>query len=546
MSLRIGGLATGMDVESIVRDMMKIQQLKMDKLEQQKVKAQWQQEAYHNINKTFANFILDSQKAFGLVKTGITGLAKQSVSSLDWVKSAVSGDKSILEASARADAIAGTYQLEVAQLATNWSAASGENIAATIGLQEGEKIDFTINANGQEIVIVKEGPGNIRLADIAKEINQQAKDLGINVSAQFDAGIGRFFLQTTATGADTVIAIDDRSDIGGGAFLTGEDNFLKLQYRDGEEINFVENNKDYQGKNAIVNFGAAIGLEFSSNQFTLSGIDINIKAEGKTSVTVDTDIDGVYNKIKDFVEQYNELVSQVQSLLGEKKAGSYLPLTAEQKEALSEKEIEKWEEQAKLGLLSRDTYLSQILQTLRTGLYEKVEGISGEYHLFSFGITTEQYVSGSMGGKLQIDETKLKNAIKEDVNGVLELFFSQPDSTGADKGEKRAQTGIVSRVYEDLTQGMKSIINKAGIGEDAALYRNIDSRMLLDFVVEQGSISFLQKDISRIDARITTFQLQMQKTESRYWAQFTALEKAISQMNAQSAWLAQQLGGGMR
>ena len=32
--------------------------------------------------------------------------------------------------------------------------------------------------------------------------------------------------------------------------------------------------------------------------------------------------------------------------------------------------------------------------------------------------------------------------------------------------------------------------------------------------------------------------------ENRYWKQFTAMEKAIQQMNAQSAWLAQQFGGG--
>ncbi|MFA5535995.1 MAG: flagellar filament capping protein FliD [Bacillota bacterium] len=546
MSLRIGGLATGMDMEGIVRDMMKVQQLKMDKLEQQKTLAQWQQEAYHNINKTFANFILDSQKAFGLVKSGIAGLAKQSVTSLDWVKSAVSGDKNILEASARADAVAGTYQLEVHQLATNWSAASGEKVGGTLALRAEEKLDFTINVNGKEIVIVKEGPREIKLADIAKEINQQAKDLGVSVSAQFDAGLGRFFFQTTDTGDGTVVLFDDRSNVDGKGFLAGEDNFLRLQSKDGEQIAFLENSVEYQGKNAIVDFGAAVGLEFSSNQFTLNGIAFDIKAEGKTSVTVSTDVDSVYNKIKDFIDQYNEMVSQVQNLLGEKKANSHLPLTAEQREQLSEKEIEKWEEIAKTGLLNRDIYLTQMLQTLRSGLYEKVKGTSGEYHLFSFGITTEQYVSGSMGGKLQIDEAKLKNAIKEDVNEVLELFFSQPDSTITDKGDKRAQTGIVSRIYEDLTEGMKSIINKAGIGADAALYRNVDSRMLLDFVVEQGSISFLQKDISRLDARITTFQLQMQKTESRYWAQFTALEKAINQMNAQSAWLAQQLGGGMR
>lgn len=561
-NLRIGGLATGMDLESIVKDLMKIEQLRLDKLEQQRTRTQWQQEAYHNINKTFANFILDVQKAFGLTKAGSTGFIKQSVSSLNWVKTATSGDESILTATARANSVAGTHTIEVEQLATNWSAASAGKIGSENGvitLQEGDEINFTINGwqfttktieelGGIENVdlekyahISRGEDGSVRLSDVAKAINQA----GIGVTAHYDAAIDRFFLQTTGTGSDNGITIKDDSVLGGTNFIGGVGNYLNLRYTDAEgQQRWVRSGKTYTGQDAIVHFGAARDLRFSSNQFTLNNIDFHIKSVGETTVTVDTDVDGVFNKIVDFVNQYNELIDKVNNLLTEKANRNYQPLTKEQKEAMSEKEIELWEEKAKSGLLSRDMYLSQTLQQMRTGLYQKVGDKETGLLISSFGITTEAYVAGSMGGKLVIDEIKLKEAIRNDVDSVLELLFAQPDSSVAE-GEERAHTGIVSRVFNDLTDGMKQIINKAGHGGDADLYRKVDSRMLLDFVVEQGSISFLQKDIAKIDERIYNFQAQMLRKENQYWAQFTALEKAINQMNAQAAWLAQQFGGGM-
>lgn len=576
MSLRIGGIATGMDLEGIVKDLMKVEQQKADRLEQQKTLVQWQQEAYQNINKKFANFILDTQKAFGLTKAGSSGFVKQSVNSLNWINSAVVGNEDIVQATARADAVAGTHTIEVERLATNWAAASGGAIGSEDGsvvLGENGVIDFTINGHRFTTQTIEElggvsnvdldnyshigvaSDGTVKLTDIAKAINRA----NVGVSAHYDASIDRFFLQTTGTGTESKMTIEDNSQLivdgGNQGFITGGESLLNLQYEvqkeDGQVVYEVLENRDddnpYTGQNALINFGAAQGIEFQSNQFSLNNIDFNIKATGETSVTIDTDVDGVFDKILDFVNQYNELVDAANNLLTEKKNRSYTPLTQEQKDAMSDKEVELWEEKAKSGLLSRDIYLTRTMQQVRSGLYEEVQGGTGNYLLANFGITTERYVAGSMGGRLEIDETKLKEAIKNDADAVMELLFSQPYSEAAatDKNQQRAETGLVSRIYGDLIAGMKDVINKAGPGEDAALYRDVDSRMLLDFVVEQGSISFLQKDISKIDQRILDFQGMMFRKENSYWAQFTAMEKAINRMNAQAAWLAQQFGGGM-
>lgn len=174
------------------------------------------------------------------------------------------------------------------------------------------------------------------------------------------------------------------------------------------------------------------------------------------------------------------------------------------------------------------------------GNTENSDGLS----LFNFGITTERYSMGSTGGKLVIDEEKLKDAIRNDVNQVLELFFAQPDSKITDQAEKRNQTGIVSRLYGDIIDGMKRIITKAGPGDDASLYRSVDASMLIDFVSKQSSISLLDRDIQQYGERIDRLNAQLARVENRLWAQFVAMEKAIGEMNSRAAWLTQQLGGG--
>ena len=222
---------------------------------------------------------------------------------------------------------------------------------------------------------------------------------------------------------------------------------------------------------------------------------------------------------------------------------------------MTEKQIEKWESKAKSGLLKSDRLLEKMLQTMRMGMYQEVEGVEGSFsQLTQLGITTEGYVAGSRGGKLVVDTAKLTEAVLTDVDGVLELFFKTADSHLALKSEdqlsaeeikaKRAQSGLITRLYDNLIVEMKGVITQAGTGEDSNLYRSVSSLMLLDFVTTHGSISMIDKNIGQLEDRIDTINYYLVKREARYWQQFTAMEKAINQMNQQSAWLMEQFGGG--
>ncbi len=88
-------------------------------------------------------------------------------------------------------------------------------------------------------------------------------------------------------------------------------------------------------------------------------------------------------------------------------------------------------------------------------------------------------------------------------------------------------------------------MDKSGPGSEASLLRSVKSNILIDYVTA-GSRSLIDKDVSEIDKRISRETERLASLEERYWKQFTALEKAMSQMNSQSSWLSQQFGGGQQ
>ena len=580
-NLRITGLASGIDTETMISNLMKAERLRLDRAEADKQILVWKQELYNGINKDFANFILDTRKDFGLTTVTSTGtLLSNSYENLNWVKKATSSNESTATVSATAKAVNGTYSVNVQNLADGVTLASTdsisgtnskENLATQFGLSDTDTIEFTITTDKgfKEFSFL----GTNTMTDVVNAINSAKvktandKEIPLGVKAMYDPTIDRFFLQTTETGKDASIEIDTTAGSVGEAFI-GKLNLNATYYTHETDSNgkhieaknigeFTVNTK-YQGANAIISFAGATGIERSSNQFTINGIDFNLKTTGEFNVTVDTDVDKVYEKIDNFVKKYNELVEKSNNLLTEKQYRDYKPLTAEQKKDMDKKDVELWEEKAKSGLLRSDEITSRTMQNIRRGMYDKVDKVNGSYDLITkIGITTEKFVSGSIGGKLTIDEAKLKTALKEDANGVLELLFKEPDykSLGidpyAEEGSlsweqlesKRKNSGIVTRLYDNMIQGMQSIIEKAGTGDDSNLYRNVKSNMLIDFVTKHGSISLIDKDVLQMERKIDDINDYLVRKEDSYYQQFAAMEKAISQMNQQSAWLTQQFSG---
>ncbi len=587
-TMRISGLASGIDTEEMIQSMMRAERVKVDRVEQDRQLILWRQEAYNNLNKTFANFIMNSRRLFGLTQVTRTGTFRpNSYQNLNWVKKATSSDENVATVTTNSNVMDGHYSVEVKQLADGVTAASSGEIDGTTNLREmlgldvngdsDDVIQFSINGKqfvignlekdddgniidervipkvengeivGYEASFIDGSLVNIKLSDIARLINSATTEDGqsLGIRASYDSTIDRFFLQTTDTGKEEKIEIDvnnpDEESLGK-KFI--EKLNLNINHYIAEDEGYVKSSENfkigtaYYGSDTIINFNGAEGITSPTNRITINGITMDLKSKGNFNINVATDVDGIYEKIEEFINDYNELVETTNKLLGEKQYRDYRPLTAEQRKAMDREDIELWEEKAKSGLLRSDDIIGRTMGNIRRSIYERSEEFSGSFKFITeIGISTEEYAKGSAGGKLVIDEQKLKAALAKDPEGVMELLFKESDK------EKDEIGGIVTRIHENMMEGMESIIKKSGTGGENDLYRNVKSNILLDFVSEYSSISLLDKDVLQFSRRIDDLNAMLYRKENHYYAKFAAMEKAISRMNQQSAWMMQQFMG---
>ncbi|ALC86338.1 hypothetical protein AM499_11230 [Bacillus sp. FJAT-22090] len=228
-----------------------------------------------------------------------------------------------------------------------------------------------------------------------------------------------------------------------------------------------------------------------------------------------TDIDSMVSKVKEFVEKYNELISGMNTTLKEKKYRDFPPLTDEQRKDMTESEQKLWDEKAKSGLLRNDSIVSSGLSDFRNAIYGKVGTEDNVIDtLAEMGITTSGAYSD--GGKLVINEDKLKKALTDNPEQVVKTLTSSGTKT-----ETEDTRGIVQRLRESMKVFTGKIELKAGKATSTD---------------QQYSIG---KSLIDTNTRITNFQRRLEDMEARYWKQFTAMETAINKANSQSGYLSQ-------
>lgn len=532
-SIRFGGLASGMDTEGMVKQIMASERLKVDRFTQQKILKQWQQNEYNSMNKLMANFILDTRKKLELTKTTSSGaMIPGGIDSVNWAKSAVSSNTSAFEVTATAKAPSGTSTIEISQLASGASVSSQASLDIT-KTTAGQLLNFsdptkTVKINDIDVVLSKDDS----LSTMAEKIRTAT---GLN--ANYDATANRFFISTKTTGSVSA------------KIAFGESGTDSLQ----DALKFT-NLSNAVGKDAIIKYNGTDDLTYSSNNISINGLNVTLKATttGVEKITTDTDVDGAYNKIKEFVDDYNKMIDVFNNKLGEKTYRDYQPLTDEQKKGMSETDIKLWDEKAKSGLIKNDSTINDMLQKTRQAVYEPVTGAGS---IYEFGITTGGWREN---GKLIIDESKLKEALRNDSEKVLNTLFKTSDipeqtinssDTDVEKANKLAlmktrdsETGAFVRVYDNMVGGIKDIVSKSGPGSESTLLRSVKSNILIDYVTK-GSRSAIESDIGEINKRIDRENQRLITIEQRHWKQFSAMEQAMSQMNSQSSWLSQQFGG---
>ncbi len=427
MAIRISGLASGFDTESIIKEAMKAEIARVDVVRQQKQILEWKREQYREAN----------TKLLAL-RSSLLNLKLQGTFQ---AKTVTSSDAAVLTATAASSAVEGSFSIEVIRLARG---ASKESTPISSDyVHSGGDASFTLNGKAGSATITVENGDTI--ATVVAKINEQQTATGIR--ATYDSGLNKFYLFTSGSGIDAKIELEDT------------DGFLGSTLN--VDLTMV------QGVDAAIKFNGGQELNFSSNRFTFNNINFNLLKAGQTvDMNVSTNIDNAVEKIKDFVEKYNAAVGYIAEKLGEKRYRDFAPLGDEQKKEMKEKEIELWEEKAKSGLLRSDSTLFNLYSVIRNQTSATVADTGKYSSLSAIGITTAGWQDQ---GKLYLDEDKLRTALSLDPEGVMKLFTNSVEGT---------DQGIAVRLYDQVNASMKQITNTAGTVsagvDNSSLGREID------------------------------------------------------------------------
>lgn len=260
-------------------------------------------------------------------------------------------------------------------------------------------------------------------------------------------------------------------------------------------------------------------LTSSNTTLDVNGLSLNLvsASDREVKVTVSNDSTAVYDAIKDFVEQYNSALSEMNKYYYADSSRGYDPLTDDQKEAMSDEEVEKWETKIKDSLLRRDSTLSGILETFRTSLTGiTVKASDGKtYSLANLGITTGKDYKEY--GLLHIKGDEDDTDYADSENTLQSMINSDPDIV------MEVMSGIASNLYNNIN---KKISTTTTMKSALSFYNDKE----------------MTKQMTQYKKDIKSWETKLSDMEDRYYKQFSAMETALSKLQSQQNSLASYLG----
>lgn len=449
--LRLGGLASGMDTESIVSQLMAMERQPRFRLERKQAAVQARQDALRDI----ATKLRALKTAASNLAAPATWTEHQTVTSSDSARVGVRTTGAVP---------AGTYDVEVQQLA-----ATASRTLTTQLRPNASTLTFTVTASGTQYAV--NIPANSSVDDIVALINADSAapiaasnyNGQLQVTAKASGGAGNF----TVTGQ----------------VVTGETSSTL-----GADAQFTVNGVVYTRTSNTVT-DVVPGAELTLSGLTLSPVTITASA-----ASVDTK--GLAARAKAFVDAYNAVVDATRSRTTEKRVANATTLM-----------------DARKGVLFGDGALGNMLSQLRLAVMEPVAvgNVAGMDELAEIGISTGAPTGGtstaeSVNGRLVFDEEKFLAAYASDPDGLERLLRGTA-----------SETGFAGR----LDGVLKPLVETGGL---------LDGR-----ITAAGSeLTRLADGLRRMDERLGRKEVYLRR-------QFTALEGALSKLNAQGAELAARL-----
>lgn len=357
------------------------------------------------------------------------------------------------------------------------------------------------------------------LDDLADKINA----IGDKVSASYDSDTRKLTIKNTA--GEAGLALDSPDITGLGAQLAAKLSVAETKESADAKKSGVPTQSEGTNAKAVID-GKEYDLD--TNRVTVAGVTYTITGKtDKAVVSVTQDTDKIVDFVKNFVDAYNTLIDSLNDKLSEKKYSDYKPLSSRQEEEMTEKQIEKWTEKAKSGLLYNDSTIRNLVSAMRDALYTRVDAVDSEYNtMSSIGITTT-----TTKGHITFSEDKLRKALAEDPDCAYQLFASDQDSsyiagvtskkplTESQKRSDYANTGVASRLYNVMSEYKTKISDIAGVS------------------TETNDQSYLGKMITQMQNKMSTFKTMMNAYERQLFKRYDAMEVALSKLGMQLSYI---------
>ncbi len=490
MPIRLSGMVSGLDTESLVKELVSSYNVKKENFEKSKTKLEWKQEKWKELN----------TKIYKLYSGSLSNLRmSQAYNS----KKTVASDETKASVIAASNAIQGSQSLEILDLASTGYLTGADlkgdfttsSKLSDLGITADTSITLTVNGEAKEIALTPDMTIN--------QFTEALKAEGLNAS--FDANNQRFFISAKESGkaADFELSGDTAALSALGLdYNNAGSEAVKLA---GEDARILLNNAEFKS---------------TSNNFSINGLTIEVKERTTSAITLSTstDVDAIYDTIKGFVKEYNELIKELDTIFGADSAKGYEPLTSEEKDAMSEDEVEKWEKKIKDSLLRRDTTVGNLSSMLKNTMQATYEINGTKYSLSNFGIGTLSYFSAAEfeKGVYHIDGDPDDATSSGNTDKLKAMIAADPEAVG------EFFKNLASDLYEKVGEKMQA----TQLSSAFTVYN--DKQMTTE-------LTDLKKKISNWEEYVT-------EQEDYWYKKFAAMEKAMSELQASSSYLSGLLG----
>lgn len=495
MPIRITGMNSGLDTESIITALTSSKQTKLDNFKGDQKKLTWKQDKWKELNKkvvSFYNGALSSMRFSTAYTKKTTTASNSSAVSVVTGENAMDAVQTLsITSLAKASYMSGKEVkagTEKAKLSTN--------LSEITGFTEGE-INFTVGGESKSITV----EGGETIGDVLGKLKEAAGD---KISFNFDESTGRFFAAGKETGTAANFSFED-SDAAAALGLS------TANIQDGSKAKIILNDEEY---------------ESDSNTFQINGLTItaNEVAENIT-LTTKQDTSGIYDNIKKLVKEYNDIMKEFSTLYNADKATKYKMLTSDEKDAMSDKEVEEWEDKIKSGLLSGDETIGTIRSALRDIVGSSFEvtlkdGTKKNYSLASLGIATGSYFS-----------------TEENDRDLLHIDGDPDDDSTSGNTDllKAAISNDPSMVQDLFTQLSRSMYTKLSDLMKGTQYSSA-------FTIYEDKL--MASQYSAYNTKISDAQSALEAAQDKYYKKFSKMETALSKINSSSGSLSGFFGGG--